>query len=150
MKDGTIKRLLKLSAAVIILTTIWAIKGNTALYYYNPFEEPSQIRCTCYVTQGTTASGIQTRPGIIAGKREWMGKTAVLYSVAEDGGIGELIGIYEFADTGAGIDTDGDGIGDSIKRGLSVDVWCGSIEEARAWIRKYGDYVYIQIVEAEG
>ena len=74
----------------------------------------------------------------------------VLYRIEEDGSIGDMIGIYEFLDTGAGIDTDGDGEGDSIKKGLSVDVWQPSIEQAREWIATYGDYVFIQVVEAEG
>lgn len=116
----------------------------------NPFPEPTRIRCTCYTDNGTTASGAQTREGVIAGKREWLGKCAVLYHINEDGSIGDLIGIYEFLDTGSGIDTDGDGKGDSIKKGLSVDVWCPSMDAAREWIREHGDYVFIQIIEAEG
>lgn len=116
----------------------------------NPFPTPTKIRCTCYIVQGQTASGQHTREGIIAGKKEWLGRCAILYAINTDGSIGDLIGIYEFLDTGAGIDTDGDGKGDSIKKGLSVDVWQPSMDAAKEWIRTYGDYVYIQVVESEG
>ena len=56
---------------------------------------------------------------------------------------GEFIGYFEILDTGAGIDTDGDGRGDSIKRGKSIDVYRPSLQECRDWIATYGDYVYI-------
>lgn len=109
-----------------------------------------KIRCTCYIIKGTTASGHETRAGIIAGKKSDIGKGAALYQINEDGSIGEFIGYFEFLDTGAGIDTDGDGKGDSIKKGLSVDVWQPSIKDAKEWIKEYGDYVYIKIIDAKG
>lgn len=109
-----------------------------------------KIRCTCYTDSGITASGEVTRDGIMAGKREWLGKVAALYRYNADGSVGEFIGYYEFLDTGAGIDTDGDGRGDSIKKGLSVDVWKETDAEVKDWIAEYGDYVYIEIIDAEG
>ena len=109
-----------------------------------------KIRCTCYIINGITASGHKTRPGIIAGKKEDIGKIAALYQIDKDGSLGEFIGYYEFLDTGSGIDTDGDGKGDSIKKGLSVDVWQPSLKDAKEWIKQYGDYVYIKIIEGEG
>ena len=116
----------------------------------DPFKEPVKMRCTCYIDRGTTASGAQTRDGIIAGRREWLGYVACIYAIKEDGSIGDFIGYYEFKDTGAGIDTDGDGRGDSIKNGLSVDVWRSSMSEARNWVKTYGDYVYIKIIKGVG
>lgn len=107
------------------------------------------IRCTCYITKGITASGEYTRSGIIAGRKEDLGKKAALYQMDKDGTVGELIGYYDFLDTGAGMDTDGDGKGDSIKKGLSVDVWQPSMKDAKAWIKRYGDYVYMEIIEQE-
>lgn len=112
--------------------------------------ELTKIRCTCYIDSGITASGQETRDGIIAGRRSDLGKIAALYRYNSDGSIGEFIGYYEFLDTGAGIDTDGDGKGDSIKKGLSVDVWKSTMAEANGWIAEYGDYVYIKIIDAEG
>ena len=88
--------------------------------------------------------------GVIAGRKEDLGKVAALYAVAEDGSVGEFIGYFDFYDTGAGIDTDGDGRGDSIKKGKSVDVFRETMTDAKKWIKTYGDYVYIQYIEAEG
>lgn len=54
----------------------------------DPFEEPVKIRCTCYCENGKTATGKQTRYGIVAGKKEWLGYTLEINAVAEDGGGG--------------------------------------------------------------
>lgn len=110
------------------------------------FTEPTKIRCTCYTAKegSVTASGEEVREGIIAGKRAWMGKKAILYDMNL-----KIIGIYEFKDTGAGIDTDGDGKGDSIKIGKSVDVYRNTLTRCNDWISAYGDYVYMQIIENE-
>lgn len=107
-------------------------------------------RCTCYVEPGVTASGLYTRDGIVAGRKEDLYKVAAIYRCDTGDQIGEFIGYFEFRDTGAGIDTDGDGKGDSIKKGLSIDVFKPSMEEAKAWISEYGDYVYVQYIDAEG
>lgn len=48
------------------------------------------------------------------------------------------------------MDTDGDGKGDTIKTGNSVDVWQPSMKNARAWVKEHGDYVYMQIVPTVG
>ena len=112
--------------------------------------ELREIRCTCYVEPGVTKSGHYTHEGVIAGRKEDLGKVAALYAVAEDGSIGEFIGYFDFYDTGAGIDTDGDGKGDSIKKGKSVDVFRENMKAAKKWIKTYGDYVYMQIIDAEG
>ena len=111
----------------------------------DPFKEPVKIRCTCYIDDGITSSGQHTRPGIIAGKKEWEGCAVLLWSID-----GDYIGIYEVLDTGSGIDTDGDGKGDSIRTGQSIDVWMPDMNAAREWISLYGDYVYMQLYEAEG
>ena len=108
------------------------------------------VRCTCYCEPGLTYSGSYTYEGIIAGRKEDLGKVAALYAITEDGGIGEFIGYFEFKDTGAGMDTDGDGKGDTIKNGKSVDVYRNTLDEAKDWVKKYGDYVIIKIIEAEG
>lgn len=129
----------------VLLITIMATSVNVKAA---DFSTPQKIRCTCYTsTEGkVTASGEPVREGIVAGKREWMGKTAIIYDLDMN-----LIGIFEFKDTGAGIDTDGDGKGDSIKNGKSIDVYRNTLEGCHEWIRTYGDFVLIQIIEgAEG
>lgn len=97
------------------------------------FTEPQQIRCTCYCVHGTTASGAQTRHQIVAGKAEWLGCVAMLYRVNEDGSMGDFIGYYEFTDTGAGMDTDNDGYGDTIINGESIDVWQPTEQDCWDW-----------------
>lgn len=119
----------------------------------NPFGEPELIRATCYVWTGNRcADGSWPKVGVsVAGKREWLGKTAILHAVDEEtGDIGEFIGYFEFTDTGAGIDTDGDGEGDSIRNGTSIDIYRETLDGCYEWIREYGDYVYMQIVDAKG
>ena len=108
------------------------------------FDTPQKIRCTVYTsTEGSiTASGDEVREGIVAGKKEWMHSVAVLYDLDMN-----LIGYFEFKDTGAGIDTDGDGKGDSIKNGKSVDVYRNTLDRCYEWVGMYGDYVYMQIIE---
>lgn len=116
----------------------------------NPFREMVQIRCTCYCEHSKTATGVRTRYGIAAGMKEWLGYTCELNAINPDGSVGEFIGYFEFLDTGAGIDTDGDGKGDSIKNGQSIDAWINSLPEAYRWRDKYGDYVYMKIFKARG
>ena len=142
--------------ATLVLIAVMAVASNSNSYSAQPIRDwtyykmPQPVRCTCYIEHGITASGIQTRNGIIAGRKEWLGMAAVLYEIKEDGTLGDFIGYYEFCDTGAGIDTDGDGNGDTIRTGNSVDVWQPSMESARAWVKEHGDYVYMQIVPAVG
>lgn len=133
-----IKRIGFISIALIMLMSV-RVKAD--------YEMPTKIRCTCYTaTEGSiTASGEHVREGIVAGKRAWLGKVAILYDLNMN-----IIGIYEFKDTGAGIDTDGDGKGDSIKKGKSIDVYRDTLDECYEWIRTYGDYVLMMIVDAEG
>lgn len=114
-------------------------------YFY-----PQVIRCTLYCEHHKTASGSMPHFGIAAGRKEWLGQVACINAVNEDGSVGELIGLFEFKDTGAGFDTDHDGIGDSIKNGTSIDVWVESPKEIRAWQKNYGDYVYIKLIKGVG
>ena len=128
---------------------------TTAAYTYKTIEpyayfNPQKIRCTCYCEHRKTSTGIWPHYGIVAGKKEWIGLTCQLNRVNEDGSVGEFIGFFEFQDTGTGMDSDGDGKGDTIKNGTSIDVWVDSLPEAYAWVHEYGDYVYIKLIRAKG
>ena len=93
---------------------------------------------TCYLPTGNpTASGVMPRRGIMAGKREWLGKTALIYERDGDK-VGDLIGIYEILDTGTGKDG-------AIKEGRAVDIFC----ETEADIVPT-QKIWIQIVDAKG
>lgn len=132
---------------LITLTLIVTILCNTvsidvyAARSMDYYSSPQRVRATCYVQTGITKSGQHTREGIIAGKEEWLGCAALLYQINEDGTMGDLIGIYEFLDTGG---TKG------LKSGTVIDVWAKDMDGVREWISTYGDYVYLQIVPAQG
>lgn len=108
------------------------------------FKTPSKIRCTFYVDHGYTKSQTYTKPGVLAGKKEWLGMACNLYAINEDGSIGDFLGTYHFLDTGAGIN------GDSLKKGESIDMWFSTYSEGDAFREKYGDYVYMEIIEMQG
>lgn len=133
--------------ALLCIILVFLIGNN---YRASADEALKRVRCTCYCEPGITASGHHTHEGIIAGRKQDLGKVAAIYAIAEDGGIGEFIGYFEFMDTGAGMDSDGDGKGDTIIRGKSVDIFKNSLKEAKAHVKKYGDYVWIKIIDAEG
>ncbi len=108
--------------------------------YIDGYEEPVYIRCTGYCDYGYTKSGEYVREGIVAGKKDWLGKICYIYEVNKDGTCGDLLGEYEFLDTGYGING-------SLINGTSIDVWFPSENDVWAWMKKHGDYVYIQIAD---
>lgn len=133
------------------------VRGATKITVDNrdPYEQPILIRATCYTSNegAITYSGQKVRTGIIAGKKDWQGNVALLYSYKIVDGEpvpDELIGIYEVLDTGAGIDTNGDGKGDTIPAGESIDVYQPTMHAAEEWIDQYGDYVLMMLVEGKG
>ena len=141
----------------LLVATAIHVRGSTKLTVdnRNPYEQPILIRATCYTSDegAITYSGQKVRTGIIAGKTDWQGSVALLYTYKMIDGEPipvELIGIYEVLDTGAGIDTDGDGNGDSIINGQSIDIYQPTMHQAEEWIDEYGDYVMMMLVEGEG
>jgi 3D (Asp-Asp-Asp) domain-containing protein len=94
-----------------------------------------EMQATAYCIDGTTATGTHTRKGICAGKREWFGKTAVVYA-DNHGEIGDLIGIYKVEDTG----------GDPIRNGKVLDIWVPSYDEAIQFGRRK---VHVYILNEE-
>lgn len=139
--------LIKRAAACFILVMA---AGSSLQAEANEGADLQRVRCTCYIHSGITYSGQQTREGIVAGKKEWIGKAVALYESDEENNPGEFIGYFEFLDTGLGIDTDGDGVGDTITRGKSIDVYRYTMEDAKAWIAEHGDYVFMKVIDAEG
>lgn len=104
-----------------------------------------KARATAYCIEGITASGEPTRNGICAAKREWIGKTLVIYKRLPNGQIGDLIGIYECLDTG----------GDAIEAGKVIDIWCEDLDKCQDFMNQvYEDgcqgRVFIQIIDAKG
>lgn len=99
-----------------------------------------KIRCTVSHLEGYTRSGEYTREGCVGGMYEWLGRKCNLYEVAADGSRGELIGSYEFLDTGYGNNG-------SMERGESISVWCPSADACWDWVAEYGDYVYLEFID---
>lgn len=142
-----------------ILIGIWII-GKVQLVtaaVAAPVNEPVKIRCTCYIDSGTMSTGKQTRPFVMAATSEWVGYTACVNAVNEDGSIGQFIGYYEILDIGYGAETGegesqifkGKSIG-TIEAGRTVDVWMPTLHKAEEWVETYGDYVYIKLIPAKG
>lgn len=140
-----------------LILSVSNVQGATRLTVDNtdPYEQPKLIRATCYTSSegAITYSGQSVRPGIIAGPKEWLGSVALLYTYekTEEGyKPKDFIGMYEVLDTGAGMDTDGDGKGDSIIKGQSIDVFQQTLADAYEFRDNYGDYVLMMLVDGEG
>lgn len=124
-------------------------KMESRIYIREIAPEPYLIESTAYYNKYSQFcfDGTYPEEGItIAGKEEWIGKTAILYYEKDDGSIGEMIGIFEFHDTGFGNDLDGDGIG-SIEGGTCIDIFMERKEDCIQWGRRN---VWIQILDARG
>lgn len=124
--------------AILLVLALFGIKANARPNY----SQPTKIRCTCYLPTGNPcATGVMPQEGItVAGKREWFGKTAILYHINPDGSTGRIIGFFIVQDTG----------GYFIRNGIRIDVYRHNMNAARAWIREHGDYVKLQLVDSEG
>ncbi len=132
-----LKRALAVFMAAVAVTTGSHCRLYAAENGENPYGEPFRMECTAYYEGEVTASGQKVRPGICAGKREWLGLTCIVYE--DDGGkIGDCIGIYEVLDTGGA---------SLIREGKCIDIYMEEREACVEWgIRK----VWVQLVDAEG
>lgn len=122
--------------SIVILSTLDLIQDvQAAMGEVETNDTYIEMQATAYCIDGTTATGTHTRRGICAGKREWFGKTAVVYA-DNHGEIGDLIGIYKVEDTG----------GKSIASGRVLDIWVPSYDEAIQFGRKK---VHVYILNEE-
>lgn len=78
-----------------------------------------RMQATAYCLQGKTASGEYVRPGIIASKPEWIGKTAAVYLEGDNGDLGKFLGYYDVRDTGSS----------PIREGKVIDIWMPTYDE---------------------
>lgn len=113
-------------------------------------EPPHVVNSTAYCNPhgNLTASGKPTVPGItIAGKKEWIGCVAAIYTIREDGGIGDFLGYREFTDTGYGVPSEAYPGQGTIESGETIDIYMESEEECFA----YGERrIYVQVIRGEG
>lgn len=112
-----------------------------------------KVESTAYYDSNGYGHGADGRPLVeeltIAGKKEWLGYSAVLYD--EDM---NYIGIYEFRDTGYGQES---GQGSStllknktvgtIENGTCIDIYFTNHQKCKVWGRRK---VYMQLVKAVG
>ncbi len=126
---------------MLLLVILYSLPAEAADKY--PVRK-MRVTCYTYPPGSITASGSEVREGIVAAKKGWMDALVILYDTDMN-----FIGYFEVKDTGFGIDKDGDGIG-SIENGTSIDVFRSSLERCYEWTERYGDYCYVQIIDAEG
>lgn len=101
------------------------------------YTEPVKMRVTCYLPTGNkTADGTVPYEGICAARRQDLGKVAVVYDMDM-----QLIGFFEVRDTGGH---------ERLKNGTSIDIFRDNMDRAKEWIATYGDYCYVQLIEADG
>jgi len=120
----------------LILTTLFLI-----LAFNKPVKaETYTAKATAYCLKGTTATGTTVTEGrTVASKREWFGKTMIIYENDGDGLIKpqNYIGTYIVEDTGC----------DNIKKGYVVDIYIEDYYRAKQFGAK--DIIF-QIVDSEG
>ena len=111
-------------------------------------EQPllQKAHATAYCQTGTMASGQQTRDGVCAGAKEYLGCVIVVYQRLPDGSVGDYLGMWECLDTGG---TDG------LKNGTVVDIWQQDLESCQDFMDLvYEDgcqgKVYIQVIKGKG
>lgn len=145
------KKMAALSLAAAVLWTSLPVKAQEDAERIRRVEEEQVIRMltTAYHHGSTTAAGNHPRRGICAVRREWVGKTALVWKCMDDDAMGEFLGIWECLDTGFGADSDGDGMG-SIQEGRVIDMYFPTPEEVAEWMEVTGGRVYVQLVDAEG
>ncbi len=104
-------------------------------------DEIHNVKATAYcLDKNLTAMETKPRYGVIAGKREWLGKTCIVWLDDGDGQIKaeNYYGTFVFEDVGGS---------DAIKKGYVIDVWIEGYENAKNFGCKN---MIIQILESEG
>lgn len=139
--------MVNLLASLLVTAALYSLPQPT--YSEREFIEPFQMHTTAYYQGEITCTGAKVRYGICAVKKEWVGKTAILYTVSEDGSLGDQLGIWECIDTGFGGDADGNGIG-SIQEGKVIDIYFPTLNECKDWMKKTNGKVYVQLMDAVG
>lgn len=144
----------KITALILAAALLWTslpVRAQEDTERIRLAEDGQMIRMltTAYHHGEITASGRRTRRGICAVRREWIGKTALVWKCENSDTMGEFLGIWECLDTGFGADSDGDGMG-SIQEGRVIDMYFPTPEEAEEWMEITGGRVYVQLVDAEG
>ena len=127
-------------ALLIVMSQDLTSRADVKEYQERPYL--AKCHATAYCQIGNTYTGKYTRNGIAAsGRKEWIGKTIILYQRKTDGKVGKLIGIYEVEDTGCASSV--------------IDVWCPNLVECQKFMDKVYEQgcsgkVYVQVLNAKG
>lgn len=120
----------KLYLAFVVMTAIPVLFISTfSIDAYSDEFDLIKGHATAYCNEGITASGEHTREGICAAKKEWIGKTIILYQRLPGDKVGDVIGVYEVKDCGGT---------EALKAGDVIDIWEPSLDECQ----KFMDTVY--------
>ena len=133
---------------VLILSLLFCTVSN-GKEPAKPFIEPKLVEMTYYSYTGSACvNGKHPRYGVVAYSPEYIGYTAIIYSVSENGTIGEKIGYFEIYDTGYGRkQSNGKG---SIQNGNAIDIFMESDGKGKEFIKEHGNQVFIQILKGKG
>lgn len=102
-------------------------------------EEVHRCTLTSYLPTGNdTCEGDKPHRGIMAAKKDWIGKTAAVYKREPDETLGDFIGYFEISDTG-------EGKNGAIRKGYVVDVFCECEQELIPTTK-----IYLFLFDAEG
>lgn len=109
-------------------------------YEFEPYPGAIEkyIEATAYCYGTTTCTGKPVREGIAAMSKRYLGMTAIVYELDENGEPFDYIGTYEIEDTG------GD---ERIRNGNCIDIFMNSYEDAINFGRKQ---VVVYLIEAKG
>ena len=117
--------------SILLLATPKVIKAD----------EIRTVKATAYcLDKNLTAMGTKPRYGVVAGKRDWLGKTCLIWLDDGDGQIKpeNYYGTFCFEDLGGS---------NAIKAGYVIDVWIEGYENAIQFGCKN---MIIQIIDSEG
>ena len=118
------------------------ISENEQIVVEQSYEEPEpnyiQIESTAYTGDPYCADGTRPRPGVLAGKSEWIGKSVDLYDIDHN-----YIGTYTFHDVGYGRSIgwgnsklkEGEYLGD-IEAGVTIDIFFSTESECNSYGRR--------------
>lgn len=126
-------------AAITVVCLLWIVLTNIVQSKAEAiYVEPVKMRVTCYTAPkgAIQASGREVMEGTCAARRCDLGKVAVVYDENM-----KLVGHFEITDTGGH---------PRLKDGSSIDIFRDTLDRCYDWIGEYGDYMYVQIIEAEG
>lgn len=130
-------------------------------------EEYTSVQVTCYMEPGspTCTGSYRMNSTTAAGRSDWLGYCAYLYSIEEDGSLGEFINIVEFNDIGYGAPV-GHGTKSDLKKGKSagsietgktIDIRTSNMSQCNEFMRATytgegttGSQVYMILVNGEG